>query len=89
MMRAAFLIGLLIVPTLLLWAGHRLRDRSPAQRRAFWGAVTGHSIALVVAVVLLHYPPVLWTDDLRQAVAFLVMLAGSVAGAAIGVLRKA
>ncbi|HEX6135435.1 MAG TPA: hypothetical protein VFZ24_15805 [Longimicrobiales bacterium] len=88
MTRAAFLIGLLVVPTLLLWLGHRLRDRSPAQRRAFWGGVIGHTIALIVALALLHYPPVLWTSDLREAVALGVMLAGGAGGAAVGVLRR-
>ncbi|HEX6307061.1 MAG TPA: hypothetical protein VFZ69_02670 [Longimicrobiales bacterium] len=86
--RTAFLLGLLIVPALLLWLGHRLRDRSPAQRRAFWGGVVGHTIALIVALALLHYPPVLWTNDIREGVAFWVMLAGGVAGATLGAVRR-
>ncbi|HEX2167399.1 MAG TPA: hypothetical protein VHG09_09240 [Longimicrobiales bacterium] len=85
--RAAFLIGLLVVPALLLWLGHRLRDRSPAQRGAFWGGVIGHTIAIIVAVTLLHYPPVMWTGEIRAAIAMWVMLLGALAGAAMGAVR--
>jgi uncharacterized membrane protein YkvI len=88
MSRAAFLLGLLIVPALLLWLGHRLRDRSPAQRGAFWGGVIGHSAALIVAVTLLHYPPVMWTGAVRSAIAMWVMLLGAAAGAALGAVRR-
>jgi uncharacterized membrane protein YkvI len=87
MAQAAFLAGLLVVPSLLLWLGHRLRDRSPAQRGAFWGGVIGHSIAILIAVSALHYPPVLWTSDVRVAIAFWVMVAGGAVGAAVGALR--
>lgn len=88
MARAAFVIGLLVVPALLLWLGHRLRDRSPAQRGAFWGGVLGHSLAIIVAVTLLHYPPVLWTNDVRAAIAFWAMTLGAAAGATVGALRR-
>lgn len=88
MARAAFLIGLLVVPALLLWLGHRLRDRSPAQRGAFWGGVIGHTIAVVVAVTLLHYPPVMWTGEVRAAIAMWVMLVGAGVGGAVGAGRS-
>jgi len=87
MTKLAFLFGLLVMPTLLLWLGHRLRDRTPAQRGAFWGGVTGHTAALLLAVLLLHYPPVLWTDGIRSVVVMWGMLLGGAAGAAIGALR--
>lgn len=87
MARTAFLAGLLLVPGLLLWLGHRLRDRSRMQRGAFWGGVIGHTAALLVAVVLLHYPPVMWTGEVRAAVAMWVMLLGAAAGAGLGALR--
>ena len=89
MARLAFLVGLLIVPALLLWLGHRLRDRSPAQRGAFWGGVIGHTVAIIVAVTLLHYPPVMWTGEVRAAIAMWVMLLGAAAGAAAGAFRYA
>jgi uncharacterized membrane protein YkvI len=87
MARIAFLIGLLVVPAILLWLGHRLRDRSPAQRGAFWGGVIGHTMALIIAITLLHYPPVMWSGALRAAIAMWVMLLGAAAGAALGALR--
>lgn len=88
MAQLAFVLGLLVVPGVLLWLGHRLRDRSPAQRGAFWGGVVGHTAAIVVAVTLLHYPPVMWTDPVRSAIAMWVMLLGGAAGAAVGALRN-
>jgi hypothetical protein len=87
MARAAFLIGAFIVPVVLLWLGHRLRDRSPAQRGAFWGGLVGHSIAIVVALAALHYPPVLWQGGTRATLVFWSMLLGGALGAAVGALR--
>jgi hypothetical protein len=87
MARLAFLTGLLIVPCVLLWLGHRLRDRSPAQRGAFWGGVAGHTIAIIIAITLLHYPPQLWTGAVRSALAMWVMLLGAAVGAAFGAVR--
>ena len=87
MARVALLLGLLVVPTLLLWLGHRLRDRSAVQRGAFWGGVTGHTAALIIALVALHYPPVMLTGGMRSAVALWAMLALGAAGAALGALR--
>lgn len=87
MARAAFLTGLLIVPGVLLWLGHRLRDRSPAQRGAFWGGVIGHTIAVMIAITLLHYPPQMGTGAVRSAIAMWVMLLGAAAGAVLGAIR--
>lgn len=84
--RAAFLIGLFAVPALLLALGHRLRARTPAQRRAFWGGVIGHTAAMLVAVVALHYPPVVWSDDARGLVALWAMLLGGAGGAVLGAM---
>jgi hypothetical protein len=84
---AALLLGLFAVPLGLLAVGHRLRERSPRQRGAFWGGVAGHSIAVLVAMIAMHYPPVLWTTTSRSALVFFVMLAGGVLGAGLGALR--
>jgi protein-S-isoprenylcysteine O-methyltransferase Ste14 len=89
MANIALLLGLFAVPTLLLALGHRLRERSPRQRGAFWGGVIGHSVAALVAVVAMHAPPVLWTGDARVALVFGAMLAGGVIGAAAGAMRAA
>ena len=82
----ALLLGLFAVPALLLALGHRLRERTPRQRGAFWGGVIGHSIAVPLAVAAMHWPPVLWTTDARTALVFGAMLAGGVLGAAAGAL---
>jgi hypothetical protein len=80
-------MGLLVMPMLLLWLGHRLRDRSAIQRGAFWGGVIGHTTALIIALVALHYPPVMLTGGMRSAVALWAMVALGAAGAALGALR--
>jgi uncharacterized membrane protein len=87
MARLALLAGFFLVPLALLALGHRLRERSPAQKGAFWGGVVGHSAAIVVAVVALHYPPVLWSGDARVAIAFWSTLLGGALGAVVGLLR--
>lgn len=83
----ALLTGLFGVPAFLLWIGHRLGERSPLERGIFWGGITGHSIGLLSALIALHYPPVLWSGELRIAVAFWFMLICGVIGAVIGALR--
>ena len=48
--RIALLLGLFGAPAILLWLGHRLRDRTARQRGAFWGGAIGHSVAIVVVM---------------------------------------
>jgi hypothetical protein len=85
---AALLLGFVVVPMLLLWLGHRLRDRTPTQKGAFWGGVIGHTIAMIVAVVALHWPAVVWTAGTnRELVAFFAMVGGGVLGAIVGGVR--
>jgi hypothetical protein len=85
--RLALLVGLFIIPTILLALGHRLRDRSVVGRGAFWGGVIGHTLALVVGTLALHYPPVLWSGTTREVLAFWIMMLGGVAGMALGAVR--
>jgi uncharacterized membrane protein len=87
MANIALLLGLFAVPAVLLALGHRLRERSHRQRGAFWGGVIGHSVAAVMAVVAMHWPPVVWTTDGRAALVFGAMLAGGVLGAGVGAMR--
>ena len=61
----AFLLGLFVVPVGLLTLGHRLRRRSPEVRGMFWGAIVGHCVAALVAVVLGMIPPEAWTAEER------------------------
>lgn len=85
----ALLAGLVIIPALLTWAGHRLRGRSAALRGAFWGGAIGYGVATAAFLIAALAPPVLWPDDsLRQAVVYWSLLAGSGIGAAIGSLRR-
>ncbi|MEX1183713.1 MAG: hypothetical protein WEF86_10805 [Gemmatimonadota bacterium] len=85
--KVALLLGMFGVPAYLLWMGHRLRDRSEAERGAFWGGVIGHTIALLLSLLALHFPPVLWTGGTRITLAFWLMLLGGTAGALVGALR--
>ncbi len=62
---AVFLVGLFLVPFALLLGGHRLRRLPAPQRRAFWGAVTGHCLAGVLALAAALAPPEAWTPDER------------------------
>lgn len=63
----AFLAGLFGVPIALLAIGHKLRRRSPRTKALFRGAIIGHCIAGVVAVVWGMIPPEAWepTDAAR------------------------
>jgi len=66
-LRLLFLVGLFLIPLGLLMLGHRLRDRTPTQRRMFWGGIIGYLTGMLVAVSAALYPPVHWpgTDSLR------------------------
>lgn len=83
----ALLAGLFAVPVLLLALGHRLRNRPPFWRRVFWGAVAGHSIALVVTLAAALYPPIAWADGPRprdNAVHWALVVGALVGGAISG-----
>ena len=60
---AAFLLGLFGVPVALLVFGKRLRRRSNRTQRAFWGAVVGHLIAIVVASTAGLMTAEAWSGD--------------------------
>ena len=84
----ALLVGLFVVPALLLALGHRLRRRPPVWRRVFWGAVAGHSIAVLVMLAATLYPPVPWEGGPRPrdvAVHWSLVL-GAVAGGGIAAI---
>jgi hypothetical protein len=89
--RLALLLGLFGVPAALLWAGHRLRRRSPRWHGAFWGALLAHLIAAVVATVASMVPPEEWRpeDVWRGIFGFWTLLVAPVVGAAAGALLGA
>jgi hypothetical protein len=89
MANVALLVGFFVVPTALLALGHRLRERTALQRGAFWGGVMGHTAAVIVALVAMHWPPVVWTGGARVFVVFWVALIGAIGGGLIGALRSA
>ena len=87
----ALLVGLFAIPALLLALGHRLRRRRPFWRRVFWGAVAGHSIALLVMLAVTLYPPVGWEGGPRardHAVHWSLLLGSLAGGAAATLLRS-
>ena len=59
----AFLLGLYVLPLGLLWMGHHLKRRSPRVKGAFWGAIIGHCVAGVIALVAGMMLPETWTAD--------------------------
>jgi hypothetical protein len=85
---AALLAGLFVVPGLLVWLGHGLRRRPERGRRAFWGAVAGHSAGMALALAAALYPPVVWTAGAgwRGPVVHWAMLLGALLGAGVGAL---
>ncbi len=87
--RVALLIGLFVVPLLLLAIGHRLRRRSPAWRRAFWGGVFGHSLALLITLTASLYPPIWWAGGSfwRDAAVHWTLLFGGLLGAGLAAWR--
>lgn len=84
----AFLAGLYVVPLVLLWWGHGLRRRSHRHQRAFWGAITGHCIAGVLALAVGMLFPESWSEGelvrgfLGLWALLLFPLVGALAGAA-------
>ena len=82
----AFLVGLFGVPLVLLRGGHRLRRRSPRAQSMFWGAIVGHCVAGVLAIVFGMIPPEAWTADerLRGFAGLWSLLALPLGGALVG-----
>lgn len=87
---AAMLVGVFVVPALLLWAGHKLRRRSPAWHSTFWGAVMGHLVAIVIGNVAAMMPAAEWSegDTWRGLAGFWSFTIAPLAGAAIGWLSR-
>jgi hypothetical protein len=82
----AMMIGLFIIPGVLLWGAGRLRHASLQARRAFLGAVIGHCIAGVAAVVAGVMLPEEWTsaERVRGFLGLWSLLVLPLAGAAAG-----
>jgi len=85
---AAMLAGVFLVPTVLVWAGHRLRRRPARWRGAFWGGLIGHVLAIPVASVAAMMPAAEWasTDTVRGLLGFWLLLLAPLAGALVGSL---
>lgn len=83
---AALLLGAFAVPIALLWAGHRLRRRSPRWRSIFWGAIWGHLAAIALALPASMIPPEEWAsgDTWRGLLAVWSLLILPAAGAVLG-----
>ena len=58
-----FVVGLFGVPIALLALGHRLRRRSSRARAVFVGAIIGHCVAGMLAVVWGMLPPEAWEPN--------------------------
>ena len=82
------LAGVFLVPTVLVWAGHRLRRRPPRWRSAFWGGLIGHVLAIPVASVAAMMPAAEWapTDTVRGLLGFWLLFLAPLIGALVGSL---
>ncbi|MGH7662678.1 MAG: hypothetical protein ACRENI_00020 [Gemmatimonadaceae bacterium] len=82
----ALLIGAFVVPTALLWGGHRLRRRPLGWRGAFLGALIAYVAAALVAMAAAMFPPQQWSDgDLwRGLLGFWTPAVLPVVGALVG-----
>jgi hypothetical protein len=83
---AAMLAGVFVVPTVLLWLGHRLRRRPHRWQRVFWGALVAHVIAVPVVAVAAMMPAAEWapTDTVRGLLGFWLLLVAPVVGGVVG-----
>jgi len=81
-----FLLGLYGLPLVLLAWGHGLRRRSARLQRAFWGAIGGHLLAMLLALGAALSLPVAWssTDVARGAVGLWSLLMLPIGGALLG-----
>lgn len=80
------LVGMFLAPAVMLGVGHRLRKRSPAVRGAFWGAVIGHSLAILAMLGASLFPPVGWTEGAsgRVFAVYWSLLLGAMLGGLLG-----
>jgi hypothetical protein len=85
----AMMVGAFGIPALLLWAGHRLRRRSPRWIAVFWGAVVGHAASLIVGPIASMIPAAEWgpSDAWRGALGYWSFFVFPVLGALVGFVR--
>lgn len=83
----ALLVGLFVAPAWFMLQGHRLRDRTRRGRSMFWGAVTGHTVATIVLMIVLLSPPSMWQGSTaREYAVYWLLLAGTAAGVFIAAI---
>ena len=84
--RVALLVGLFVVPAMLLWTGHRLRERGDVARGAFWGGVVGHASGLLITLTASVNPAVWWAGGpfLRDFAVHWSPMLLAIAGALLG-----
>ena len=87
MHETALLIGFLGAPLWLLAVGHRLRYRTSRVKRLFWGALTGHTSGLVIALAAMVFPSISWESggQMRVLLVHWSMLAGVLLGLSVAV----
>ena len=78
------LLGLFGVPVSLMGLGHRLRGRSEAHKRRFWGGAYGYILGILIAVSSMLLPPVWWGTE--APVRFVLVHWAMVVGGALGIL---
>jgi hypothetical protein len=85
-----FLLGLYGLPLVLLAWGHGLRRRSARLQRAFWGAIGGHLLAMLLALGAALSLPAAWssTDVARGALGLWSLLMLPIGGALLGAVTS-
>lgn len=85
----ALLTGLFVIPAWLTWQGHRLRHRSARGRALFWGVVAGHTVAMIVLMVVIVTPSSPWSEgSMREYGVYWLLTAGSLLGALAAGLKR-
>ena len=84
-----FAFGLFGVPIALLTFGHHLRKRPTRQRNIFWGAISGHILAGLLALIVAMMRPEAWTsqETMRGFLGLWSLLLFPALGAVIGYLK--
>lgn len=82
----ALLLGLFGTPAFLMVLGHRLRGRTQAHRRRFWGGVYGYFLGMVFSISAMLLPPVAWAQEpsIRLFLVHWAMLLGGMIGILTG-----
>lgn len=81
------LVGLFVMPLVLLGLGHRMRRRTPTQRKIFWGGIIGYLVAALAAMWVGMVPAAEWSgsDTVRGLLGYWGFVIGPIVGAMVAI----